>query len=556
MRWPLVSAAIGRGRFRLLLGPVLLLGLAASLRVYAWIHTTALFNDGPIFVYIAQAIREGDWVAVFRHPYHPLYPLAVAGLGGWVGDLETAAALVSIVSGTAAVGMLYLFLREAFGEREALIGGGILALHPSFVDFSSDVQSEGLYIFLFLAAVWLIWRALSRGRAHWAALGGWAVGLAYLTRPEGLILCVPALGLAALQLLGRRWSRVAAGCWVGAFAVGMAIAAAPYVGAIRTVTGHWAITQKYSVTQVVSLARPGEVPAPAWSVAEPAQASAAVADAGSGSRPHATLAPRRIPLVEVEPRLGEPLQTEPEPGISRVLRALKELWGAAGSGLRFSLLPFVVIGALAGRRSYSLRDGYVAAIAGCYGLVLFALALSAGYVSRRHALPPLLPALGYAAVGVPIVGGFVRDLLGGRVRGPRPRDEKSLRVAAVIGFVIISLIALPRDLRERRSGRLAERQAAEWLRDHPHTRGAVAAGQLRVAYYAGEAFVPLPVGGGGDILMYFRERQVRYVIIDEQRLADLGGLHEAVGRELRLLHRSEGRGRSVAVYRIVDGTAP
>ena len=73
----------------------MLLVVAALLRVYAWLHTTAIFNDGPIFVYIAEAMRDGDWTAVLRHPYHPLYPLAVAGLGGWVADLERAAAIVS-----------------------------------------------------------------------------------------------------------------------------------------------------------------------------------------------------------------------------------------------------------------------------------------------------------------------------------------------------------------------------------------------------------------------------------------------------------------------------
>jgi hypothetical protein len=552
------AAGLGdRGRLRLLVGPALLLGFAASLRVYAWFHTTALFNDGPIFVYIARAIREGHWEAALRHPYHPLYPAAAAGLGSWVGDLETAAVLVSIASGTAAVGMLYLFLREAFGEREAFIGGAILALHPTFVDFSSDAQSEGLYVFFFLAAVWLIWRALSRGQARWAALGGWAVGLAYLTRPEGLILCVPALGIAVFQLLGRRWSFAAAGCWVGAFAVGVAIAVTPYVGAVHAVTGRWAITQKYSATQVAALARPGEVPPPAWSVVGPAQPTAPAADPGPESSPQVSPEPRRIPLAEVAPHLGEPAQSEPEGRITRALRALGALWGAAASGLRFSLLPFVVIGVWAGRRSYSLRDGYLGAIVGSYGLLLYGLALGAGYVSRRHALPPLLPALGYAAVGVPMVGGFLLDLLGGRGSRPRPgprsADARSFRSAAVLGFALIALVALPRDLRERRSGRLAERQAAEWLRDHPHESGAVSAGQLRAAYYAGEDFVPLPAGEGGDVLMYLRSRAVRYVIVDERRLGALG---EAVGRELRLLHRSEARGDSVAVYRVADGMAP
>ncbi|MBW2272619.1 MAG: glycosyltransferase family 39 protein [Deltaproteobacteria bacterium] len=534
-----------------------LLALAAWVRVYAWQQTTALFNDGPIFLYIAEAMGEGDWQAVFQHPYHPLYPLAVAALGSWVGDLEQAAVLVSIATGTAAVGMLYLFLREAFAEREAWIGAGILALHPTFVDFSSDVQSEGLYVLCFLAAVWLIWRGLSRGEARWAALGGLAVGLAYLVRPEGLLLCVPVAGLAGYQLLRKRWRPVAALAWMGAFTAGMAIAAVPYVFAIRGVTGQWAITQKYSAIQVAALARSGEAAAPGWSVAERARTGALDAGAGSATPSRPGRAPRTIPLVEVAPRLGAPPPEAPKSAIARALRALDELSGAAVSGLRFSLLPFVLIGVVAGWGSFGLRDGYLAAIAGCYGLVLFGLALGAGYVSRRHALPPLLPALGYAAVGVPIVGGILLDLGRGRRPAPRPAGGGRYRAAALLGFAIILLFAVPRDLRERRSSSLGQRRAAEWLREQPHTSGAVAAGHLRIAYYAGETFVPIPAGGEGeDILIYLQKRGVRYLIIDDKRLQELGGLREAVGRELRLLHRSETRGDDVAVYRVADREAP
>jgi hypothetical protein len=517
-------------------------------RAYAWHHTTALFNDGPIFIYIAEAIVDGDWPAVFRHPYHPLYPLAIAALDSWVGSLERAAVLVSMATGTAAVGALYLFLREAFGEREALLGGGILALHPTFVDFSSDVQSEGLYVLCFLAAVWLIWRGLSRGEARWAALGGLAIGLAYLTRPEGLLLCVPALGLAGYQQWRRRWKPAAALAWVGALAAGIAIAAVPYVGAIRAATGHWAITQKYSAVQVAALIGSETSANPEWRVA----ARAGTPAVEPGADPGAAAAPRRIPLVELAPRLGDAEPAEPKSAIARGLRALDELTGAAASGLRFSLLPFVLIGVLAGRGAYGLRDGYVAAIAAWYGVVLYGLALGAGYVSRRHALPPLLPTLGYAALGLPIAGGFLLDLWEGRRAGPGLAAGRRLRASALLGFAIFLLFALPRDLRERRSGRLAHRQAAEWLRGEPHDRGAVAAGRLRVAYYAGETFVPLPAGQGGDVLIYLQKRRVRYVIVDEKRLSELADLKKAVGRELQLLHRSEARGDKVAVYRLEE----
>ena len=40
-----------------------LVALAAVVRLVAWQRTAALFDDGPVFIYIAQAMSEGDWSA-------------------------------------------------------------------------------------------------------------------------------------------------------------------------------------------------------------------------------------------------------------------------------------------------------------------------------------------------------------------------------------------------------------------------------------------------------------------------------------------------------------
>jgi 4-amino-4-deoxy-L-arabinose transferase-like glycosyltransferase len=547
-------SAAGSGHLGVVLA---LVALAALVRGYAWRHTTALFNDGPIFLYIARAMGEGEWSAVLRHPFHPLYSAMVAAMGWLVGDLERGAVLVSIATGSAAVGMLYLFLRDAFGEGEAVIGAAILALHPYAVDFSCDVQSEGLYIFLFLAAVWLLWRALGRAEALWAGLAGLAVGLAYLTRPEALLLCLVAAGFGVERLLRRQWSLAAAVCWIAAFAAGVGIVLAPYVGAIRAETGRWALTQKHSVAQVAGLATGGEARSPAWALdrsAAPPQRGD-----GHGSGPSsASPALRPIPVVEVAPHLGDEGEEQQEPvsALGIGLRAANELWRAAASVITFPILFLVLVGIGASRRSFGLRDGFVAAITGVYMVALYALALGAGYVSRRHGLPPLLPALGYAALAVPIVGGFLLELLRRWRPAAASPGGNERRNAAILGFAIILLFLVPRDLRERRSERLAERRAAEWLREQPHAEGPVAAGRLRAAYYAGAAHVPLPSGQGSDILMYLQIRRARYLIIDEAEFDERGGLRDAVGQELRLLHRSEAAGRSVGVYSVADGQAP
>ena len=63
------------------LGGVLI--AAAVLRAVRWQVTAVMFNDGPVFLALAQALDRGDWAAALSHPFHPLYPaLIAAGLGG------------------------------------------------------------------------------------------------------------------------------------------------------------------------------------------------------------------------------------------------------------------------------------------------------------------------------------------------------------------------------------------------------------------------------------------------------------------------------------------
>jgi hypothetical protein len=77
------------------------------------------------------------------------------------------------------------------------------------------------------------------------------------------------------------------------------------------------------------------------------------------------------------------------------------------------------------------------------------------------------------------------------------------------------------------------------------------AGQkLRVAYYAGAPFVPLPSGREGALESSLRERGARWIVIDAEKLGDHLGLSEGIGAWLKPLHRVEARGRVAVVLEI------
>lgn len=85
----------------------------------------------------------------------------------------------------------------------AMATGFAAALHPGLVSLSLDVESEALFLFLLLAAGFLLLTAVDRPSSNLAVGAGLAAALAALTRPTGLLL-IPFL---AAPLGDRRYPR-------------------------------------------------------------------------------------------------------------------------------------------------------------------------------------------------------------------------------------------------------------------------------------------------------------------------------------------------------------
>ncbi len=247
----------------------ILLICAALFRALRWSATAVMFNDGPSSSAWPRRWRRGSGRRALSHEYHPLYPALIAVFHSLVGDWELAAVAVNVIGGTAAVACLYGFARAAFGRTTAFAAAAILAVHPYAIKFSGDVQSEGLYLGLFLGAVWALWLALRSASLGAASVAGLLCGLAYLTRPEGIGLLAVGGALAAWYALRRSWSRRRAAAWGALLFLTAACVAGPYVAWLRAETGVWSLTQKKSVGWVTGLSgpparfAPKEAPAPA-----------------------------------------------------------------------------------------------------------------------------------------------------------------------------------------------------------------------------------------------------------------------------------------------------
>jgi hypothetical protein len=491
--------------------------LAAALRAATALGLGLIMSDGPVFLGIAQDMAAGEWRRALEHAYHPLYPLATAAAYGLVGDWIAAGCLVSIAAGTAAVVALWALLRDAFDRRTAWIGAGMLAIHPYAIDYSSDVQSDGLYHALFLGAVALGWRALATRRLPAALGAGGAAGLAYLARPEGVGVVLVAAGIAGLEALRGAWpARRAAAC-AAALALGFGVVASPYLVALHEIHGEWTLTRKKSVAAVARL---------------------------DGS------APASQPGESGDPRSGGSSLTPLLARVGPVAAAAAEVADVTWQGLRLDFLALALLGAWSVRGRPGLRARYLGGLAGAYVLVEFGLQLANGYSSKRHTVPPLSPLLGYAALGAPIAGRWIAERL-------RPFFPRALAApAAPLALIAALLLAwnLPRDLAPRRTGDVASRRAAEWLKAQSAAPPApVATHRSRVAFYAGAPYVSLrdaPAGGGGEeLLAYLRAAGARYVILDDRDLDARASWRDATDR-LPVRHEVSAGGRTARVYEV------
>lgn len=532
-------------------GLLCLLGVAALIRIYAWQQTHALFNDGPIFLAIAEAIADGRWSDVLAHPFHPLYPVVIAMAHAILPlGLEASAVAVSIFGGLLSVAALFALVRRAFDPGLAWIAALTLAAHPWAVDFSSDVMSDGLYLGFYLVGFAALVHWVERPRHLSAAVCGCAAGLAYLVRPEGV-----GLAILALILIGLRGVLVKEGLRCAILgglilAITCGVVMAPWLVALSDEQGSLTLTRKKSVA---ALAAGRAAPDAALPVerAMPAVAKERAALEASQARGGATVAPLPLPRSS-EYRAG-PSEARPPRTLAGAGDAVSRALRTSLAAFRYELGIFVVLGLWTLRGRWKrMREATLFLPPIAYSVVLILLVWGAGYVGRRHALAGLLPLTAYAALGWRTLAGAALATWGARWGAGR-FDVGSARtsLAIFLGLVLVLVVAWgPRNMRDRREDRSAARAAASWLAENGGAGKRVGAQKLRIAYYADGVFVPLPSGNGVPIRQSLEANGVEWLVIDEVRLGEHRGLAAGLGNWLQIVHREARAGRRALVLEL------
>ncbi len=343
----------------------LLMGLAAALLGWVLCHSETSFADGLRYIRQAEKIESGTWRDGLKHEIdHPLHPLGIAAVHRTLGGAgpvswQRAALTLCFICAVLMVIPVYLLALELFGETAAPMACVLAIANPIIGYVVVNVLSESTFLLWWSFGLWGSVRFLREARLIWLAPAiGFGV-LAYLTRPEGMLL--PAALTATLLILPLlratrinqpRWWRVTA-VLVG----GLMLLAGPYM----TLKG--GVATKPGIARVLGLA------------------------------------PRSQPLALEREKPLPPGQTTFETYQIATVRMLKVFRAAVTP----QLFPFALLGVvLARRRARRPRACglFLGIILAASAVALVRLHATGGYCTVRHGLVPGLILTLAAAYGL------------------------------------------------------------------------------------------------------------------------------------------------------------
>jgi hypothetical protein len=327
----------------LMMGATVLLGWLVS-------RTEVFYADGMRYINQAKVIDQGGWErGLFRSVDHPVFPLAIVGAHRMLGghdprDWQLAAQVAAAIAGVLAVIPIYLVAIELIGAPNAWLACLLIYLVPINSHVMADAMSESSYLLFWCFGLWATLKFVRSTRISWLSVIIVFSVLAYLTRPEGLV--VPISLLASLILLSFRpslefpkWSSRRA---IALLVLGPLVIAGPFV----ILKGE--LTTKPSLNRILSLAP-------------------------------------RAPGMAVERE--RPLETE-QSRLKTVVLATKAMVRAVAGAATLPMILLAPVGIAINRKSAADRRSWllINTMLGLSGLAMIRLHETCGYCTPRHAM--------------------------------------------------------------------------------------------------------------------------------------------------------------------------
>jgi hypothetical protein len=182
---------------------VALLVLAGLLRLWLFVNTEVTARDSIGFIRYTRQFDEMHWTEVLKGQHqHPGYPAAVwlmsrpmiAVWGMTPVVMQRAAQVVSLIAALLLALVMFHLGKRLWDRFVGFWAALLFQFLPGSGHHLSDGISDGLFLLFVASAILFLVRAIQLSRTRDFAIGGAFIGLAYLTRPEGLLLA-PAFAI-------------------------------------------------------------------------------------------------------------------------------------------------------------------------------------------------------------------------------------------------------------------------------------------------------------------------------------------------------------------------
>jgi hypothetical protein len=531
-----------RTRFVLMVVAALLVGFA--LRVAISLTDDAPATDETAYLRSGVSLVEGDGFQREGRPelhFPPFVPFLLGLASRVTSDPHTGTVVLTCLSSTAVIVPLALLGRRIAGPVAGMAAAWVAAIGPglSTTLVNRGAGSEAEYTLLVVGALWLVISAADHhDRARWWRVfgAGVLVGLAYLTRPEGLLMAVP-LGAAVLFLAVRRpgqdarlrradLRRVRSGApLLAVFLLPIVVCIVPYAVYLHGNTGKWQLSAK---TQDASIE--------AWH---------AVARADREERDSVLYALDETGLEFAAGRSSlVTLAREDPSGYLDIVRtnvgrlATSITSPVTYQWLSWLLLPLPLWGLAAFGAWRHRRSGTVRLLL-AVGALPVATAL-AFFVQPRYLIVAV-------ALATPLVGAATAAL---------PAAWRRPVVLVVVALLALSSVQA---FHSKGAGwwhpseHSDERPAGEWIAANTRPDDRVMTRSMVVEYYADRPAMAIPYADVDEILTYARYHGARYLIVDwytavrlRPQLAPLRTTDRVPG--LRLAHEVRAESRTTRIF--------
>jgi 4-amino-4-deoxy-L-arabinose transferase-like glycosyltransferase len=521
-------------RFVLLVGAAVLAGFA--LRVAIGLTDDAPATDETAYLRSGVSLVEGDGFARDGDPelhFPPFVPFLLGLASKVFADPHTGTVVVTCLASTALIVPLALLGRRIGGEAAGLATAWVVALGPALSTtlVNRGAGSEAVYVLLVASGLWLtVSAADTRGRARLVRVvgAGALVGLAYLTRPEGLFMAVPlgaAVVIPAVRGVARGHRVRRAAPAVAAFALPLVVCIVPYAMYLHDHTGSWQLSAKAQDASIE-----------AWH-------AVARGDREARDRVLYALDPAGFDFAAGRTSLAALARDDPGGylGIvgTNVTNLVTDIVNpVTGQYLAWLPLP-LPLWALAGLGVWRHCRSRVVLLVLAVGALPVATAL-VFFVQPRYLVVMV-------ALAMVLVGAGVATL--SRV----PRRAVMVGVMALLALSSVQAFRGGAGGWWHPSDHSDQRQAGEWIAAHTGPDDRVMTRSMVVEYYADRPTIAIPYADLDEIVDYARHYGARYMVVDwytvvrlRPQLVALRHADEVAG--LRLVHEVRAEGRTTRVF--------